>query len=722
VVDDTIGNDGGITDKVGAPDGGSGERPADTRVGSHPGVMKLQDLLARSSIAVLSAPANDNATTYSGDALEFETTISGLSAGPLLTWVGADGHAHGHLALSAEFEAGGPSKAHEYAALNAALSDLGPVAPAQDGTRRIQVVEPRPGTFAIMWLALAESALVARGKMYVSEDASDGTGDTSWAKHTIEDVDLPGFMGGFGVASAGVGGDTLEIKYAAAGSSQSISVSTVRPGERTPDDGGQGHPAAEAASIAATAGPTVEVTAELEGETPSPRSSPASEPRPTQPLPASPMLEVGASIRIAAEAGTNETEPIVAALGDGFLVAWRAATGSEGLSQIKLALCDEHGAARTLADGNTVLLVSDRVATDAAPAVSSFGEGFAVAYKHGDDGDLVVKAYSAAGFQIGGEIVLHSHANGAIGEIAAAAIQADEQEGSDGDQLAVVYTVEDEVAGADDYGTIMLQRLAIAGEDGEAQSVTLGGDAGPALTVQTRDGCTAPAVGRAPAVVGLDNGELAIVWVENDGSRETIRGGVLELDGAQVLYIDLTDLIGAEGVVKGTEPTLLDAGNGNILVSWLQHDGDYVVMAALYQAVGHGVWVEPEQPMRLKSFDEEPDDYSVALTDAGGPAIVLTWDEAGKEPRNGDGILSQRYDMSGESQGGHVVIADRHALSMKQPASTDSLAAAGLADGQIVVVYAEQSAKGDFDLEAHIVDVPGPEESADKAIGPAKKL
>jgi hypothetical protein len=748
VVDETIANGGGKIDDA-APNGVRGERPSSTLVGGHEpqrqnigaaaadgrsaivdisdltssgyGVIKLQDALAQAHIAALSAPANDNATTDRGGARDagFKLAIFGLTGGDaLLTWVGPDGHAHGRLCAPVDSEAGGHRlDPPEYAAVNAALGDLGPVAPMLDGARRIQVTEPRPGTFAIMWLALAESGFAARGKMFVAapQGGPHGMGDALWTEHTIEKVSLPGFAGGFQVAG-GAEGDQLVVSYGTANGSQSIVLSAARHGETTPGENDHVQLTAEATHHLAAAtiadagdvanGPGGEASISLLADTPQLQTN--------QKHLVSAPLQAPLSFKIAAEVGTNESTPIVMALGHGFAVAWLTPGSSDGVSLIKLTLYDEHGVAKTLADGSTVLLVSDSAATDAPPAISDFGDGLAVAYKRSGDGDLVVKFYSATGSQIGKETVVDAGETGAILEIATASTRL-EAEGSDAhDQLAVVYTVAGhDAGGVGHYGNIMLQRLGIVTDAGSAQIVMLGRDGDQdendlpaALMMEHYDGEPDAVVGRAPAVAGLDDGEFAIVWVENDGTRETIRGGVLEVDGAQVLRIDLTRLIENGGIVKGTKPTLLDAGDGNFLVSWLQHDGDdggFVAMAAHYEFAAQGVWIEPEHSVRLKAFDSEPDDYSVTLSQADELAVIVTWEEDSSGPGSRDQILSQRFDISGGNLDGPVQVANRSAL--EQQGSTDSLAAAGLADGQIVVVYAEQGSHGDTDLAAHIIDV-----------------
>ena len=321
-----------------------------------------------------------------------------------------------------------------------------------------------------------------------------------------------------------------------------------------------------------------------------------------------------------------------------------------------------------------------------------------------DEGSLVVKAYQGSGDQIGDPIIVDTAEAGAISEIAVGTVRA-EGSGAD-DQLAVVY-VRDDHDDQPDYGDILLQRYSLPSpeEDG-GQLVPVGGDG-------TSDGVDAPielteevdgdqdAYGRAPAVTSLNDGEIAVVWVEQEGSEETIKGCVIESDGDRVLRIDLTGLIEDGGITRGTKPTLLATGEGDIVVSWLQADGDdgYVLMAALYEAAGTGAWIAPEEPIRLRAFDSEPKDYSVTLSEQDGVAINVFWRSDSSGKGSGD-ILSQRFDIDGNDLG-H---AQKVASDGDDALPSDAVSATGLLDGQIVVVYAEEKRNGGVELAAHVID------------------
>ena len=161
------------------------------------GAVMLQRLCAASGgkavdWAALAIAANDNAvqvTDVGGvGAIGSSPTVAELATGhTCVAWIGPDGHARGHL--YPPVDAGDASDHPAYAAVNAALDDLGPVGAAPDGARRLQISELRPGTFAVMWLALAQGGTVLNGSLFVgSADAyNDGHGE-GWTQHAIPGV------------------------------------------------------------------------------------------------------------------------------------------------------------------------------------------------------------------------------------------------------------------------------------------------------------------------------------------------------------------------------------------------------------------------------------------------------------------------------------------------------------------------------------------------------
>jgi hypothetical protein len=682
----------------------------------------------RFDAAKLSHAANDNATWVAGapgiGAIGHEPTIAGLSGGDtLVAWIGPDGHAHGRMYAAGDAGAADPP---HYASVNAALGDLGPVAAAGDGGRRLQIAEPRPGTFAVMWLALADSGLALRGSLFLGPPGSGPREDCgAWTEQPIADIRLPsGSTGAFSLTGAGAGSADLLVTYPVLDGA----AGTVRVPGRHVDGTGDGHigqPAPE--FLIGTAAPAEDHTASAAHAT----AQPGAVVRPgTQqddhPAANRPLLggEEGAgaaapAIAIAAERGVDERAPIVEALTDGFAVAWQTPGASDGAVQIKLSFYDAHGTPIVLADCSTVVRVTESAAAGVAPAISGWGSGAVVAYVGAGDGGLALKAYDGAGTAIGKEATVDSGAGGAISEVSIDAQTIEAGDGSIEQQIAVAYVRE----GADpgdvpgDYGNIYLQRYGVTEQGGEPQQlVELGIDG-------TQDGADAPAaimteaygdpaasepvLGRAPVVEALDGGGLAVAWVECTDNIETIKGRVLAADGNQVLLIDLTDLTGDQGIAQSTRPILSDTAAGDILVSWLQADGDgygYVVMSARYEADGTGGWIMPDAPIRLQEFDDQPAEFSVVLSEGDATHLTVTW----RADASGDGsgiVLSQSYDIDGQDVGRTTKVSEI-ALTGEQ-AATAAFSTAGLADGKIVIVYPEESNDGGVDLAAHIIDAPG---------------
>lgn len=657
------------------------------------------------------APANDNATWVTG-AVGSEPAVAWLAQGEtLLTWVDAKGNGHGHL--YPPVEADGDASAAKYAAVNAALSHLGPIAELPDGGRRLQVSETRPGTLAIMWLALADHGFVLRGSMFLMPaDAGQG-GDAGgpFTEYQIADVRLPpGFTGPFSLHAAGDGSADVIVR---SGSGSDANGAVLARRIEGPGTGGEiGHVSPE---FPAGAGPVAAARAYADpgrdafGVVITTEADSDAQPAATGELAPPLVLNIAGS-------GVPGSEPSITATKDGYAVTWQVPGATDGVVAIRMALFDPSGAARIRGDGSAAITVTDNALASVAPAVAGIGSGAAVAYVDAGGGSLIVKAYDGSGDQVGQDVVVDNGAGGAIGEIALEA-----QLGGQDEELAVVY-VRDDQDDQDDYGSVMLQRYRIPDEESQSHGlIALGGDGqrdGADQPIELTNGSdpeTADDVqGRAPTVAGLDDGDLAIVWVENDGARETIRGRVLESDGDQILLIDLTGLLQDSGIIKGTKPILLASGDGDILVSWMQRDDGnegYVVMAALYQSDGADQWIAPEQAMRLHEFDREPEDFSVAMADHDGTAIDVIWRTDSSGSGSGNELLSKRYDLDGNGIGS----TQRLAHSDGDKLSPDALSTAGLIDGQIVVVYTEQDKEGDVDVATHVTDTTSSESQADSA-------
>jgi hypothetical protein len=658
--------------------------------------------------AALATAANDNAaqvTELCGvGAIGSSPAVAELAMGhTLIAWIGADGHAHGRLYPPAH--AKGVADGPGYAKIDAALDDLGAVGEAPDGARRLQIAELRAGTFAVMWLALAQGDPVLRGSLFIAPaNADHDANGQGWIQHAITDVHLPQRSAGpFSIAFAGGEGEerveltcsdpagTFALTLFDRQSAESAgTIHAAASNTHAPAVGSAGKPAGVSAAS--------DVSAAAHADAPPDGSRPSAAQSASKDKPADIVLTVVAT-------SEDETAPLVETVRDGFAVGWLEPGATDQARQIKVVLYDAHGDPR-----GPEIIVADNAAADVeATEISALEDGLVAAYVDAGDGALVVKAYTGDGIQIGQEAIVALGEAGAIVETALAANGADElavvyrqQHGSDGD-------------GAADYGSIMLQRYCVATVDGTATLVELGldgegGDPDGVAQGAAADGNASPlelAVGRAPAAIGLDAG-FAIAWVEREGSCEAVGGVIVDRHGTPLQRIDLSHLHGNAGIAEGTEPTLLDLGGGSFLASWLQPDGDggYVVMAATYHETAPGVWLEPDAAVALKAFTGMPDDYVVSASLASeGPVINVIWDEG--EPGSGahEGVYSQRYDLEGRQLGDATKIAHGDAVTGAPQLEAGSLAAAGLANGQVVVL-ARQGSGGDHDLFAHLIAAP----------------
>ena len=538
--------------------------------------------------AALALAANDNAAwvaDLSGAcAIGCAPAVTELATGDtVVAWIGVDGHVQGRLYSPVHDNSA--ADATWRAEINAALDDLGSFGLSPDGVRRLQVAELRPGNFAVMWLALAQGGPVLRGSLLVGPAESDHEDHGyDWTQHAIPDVHLPpGFAGPVSLAFAGQEvGAHLEARSETGGTiafsildrhSTDSSVSAIQAATSVLG------PSAVASAVKA-AGVPVPSEADV-AQLDAPFGGNGASDTQSREKPAEIVLSV------AATPGVNETAPLVEAMHDGFAVAWQAPGATDQAWQIKLVLYDAHGAPR----GPEIVVTDNAAAGVESTDISAFEDGFVAAYVDAGDGALVVKAYAGDGAQIGQDAIVTRADAGAIVETALAANAAD--------KIAVVYRQQHGGAGsgAADYGSIMVQRYCIATVDGETCLLELGDDGGrnnvydalPLAIAGDHASGLELAAGRAPAVLGVDNG-FAIAWVESDGTREAVEGVILDAHGAEVYRIDLSHLLGA-AFAEGAQPTLLDAGGGSFLMSWLQADDDsYVVMAAVYRETGPGAW------------------------------------------------------------------------------------------------------------------------------------
>ena len=90
-------------------------------------------------------------------------------------------------------------------------------------------------------------------------------------------------------------------------------------------------------------------------------------------------------------------------------------------------------------------------------------------------------------------------------------------------------------------------------------------------------------IGRAPQVSGCGDDGIAVAWVQESspGSGvEVVAGTVLQSSGGNsLLAINLTGLI-SNGILRGTEPTLLSDDNGDIVIGWVQSNSGGLVRSS----------------------------------------------------------------------------------------------------------------------------------------------
>ncbi len=248
--------------------------------------------------------------------------------------------------------------------------------------------------------------------------------------------------------------------------------------------------------------------------------------------------------------------------------------------------------------------------------------------------------------------------------------------------------------------------LVALGLDGAAS--TSGGDGDEAFYVPFEN--TEGVVGRAPQVCGCGDNGIAVAWVQelSPGSGvEVVAGSVLQTSsGSLLLAINLTGLI-SNGILEGTEPSLLSDDNGDIVIGWVQAGnlGQYEAAVAVYRALETGGWSVPDAALVLRTFDYEPTNLDFGLQGGDDPTILLSWSSSGSR------VSGARFDLDGNQDGSDFRIRGDD----NDTGNEGDLSVAGLADGQIVVVYT-QADGDDTDIGAMIVQTaPGSDSQASSA-------
>ena len=187
--------------------------------------------------------ANDNAVWVGdedgddiGGFIGRNPAVTGLHTGDvLISWVGADNLVHAKLyppnGVVVPSDANNDVGAAEYAAVNAALANLGEVADLPAGVRRLQVAELGPGNFAVMWIAIGALGLELRGSIF-STPPDNAAGDAlpdGWTRIDVAPIVLPpGFSGEFSLTGMGEDNPDLVVTYTAQNGAQGADVFAVR--------------------------------------------------------------------------------------------------------------------------------------------------------------------------------------------------------------------------------------------------------------------------------------------------------------------------------------------------------------------------------------------------------------------------------------------------------------------------------------------------------------
>jgi hypothetical protein len=657
--------------------------------------------------------ANDNAIEIA--ALGREPVLNVLNSGDtLVAWVGADAHVHGALIPApAQDETGNVASkpdVGEYAALNAALAELGPVASGEAGQRRIKSLELGIGQIALMWLALGSTAFELRGVIITLPEDSGPDGASRASVVSIAPVVLPpGFDGSFEVAGLTDDGELAVTYGSGEGGTATVRVALL---EAAFDARAYGEPSHESGSgeaglaLAGARHPSLGTAAEDDALT---QGSATASPVPAGAGHSSPATQavglVGRFTVAGSEGddGEDQTAPIVRATDSGFAAVWQVLREDGQTASLKLALYSS--GATTASDGSApaVYDVTDNADVAVAPAMTGTGDGAAIAWVEASNGQsqLILEVFEPE--QGGsGRVIVDSGEAGDYSNISMAShtVDPDVAHGLE-EQVAVVWV---ENADEEGYGSVNLQRYGVGKDDSgkTAEIVALGADG----TVEgsndpaelTRN--DAPVIGRDPQAAGLAGGELAVVWIERGsgkGDSGSIQGVIIKgEEKGKGTQLDLKALM-PYGVADDTKPIVFTTGSGEIRIAWLEPTrGDdhlgFDVKIAIFTPAGDNSWTPPSSAVMLHHLADEPDDFSLALG-ADASTLVLTWRD-----HDSKHVYVQNFALNGTELSAPVDVTAGSPQSDSDTAST-----AVLADGRAVVVYTEHQG-ADIDVKASVVD------------------
>ncbi len=398
-----------------------------------------------------------------------------------------------------------------------------------------------------------------------------------------------------------------------------------------------------------------------------------------------------------------ELGPSISFAGDKVVVAYVSNSGDAEHSQyqLNLQLIDDDG--KLTSDAPTVVAL----ASDAETTYSDFDTAGLTTHQH-EDGDGSEHSDSGSSDPGGSDDGSGSNVSEPLDS---------QPPDTVGAQVAVVWV---ENANESGYGSIMGQLFAIvdrasnghgneesgdnsgAGNGGQVLVAlgidgsvdTSGGDGDAAFQMPSET--AGDVIGRAPQVSGCGDDKVAAVWVQESspGSGiEVVAGAVLQANGGSpLLMINLSGLIN-NGILAGSEPTLLSDSNGDIVIGWVQNNssGHYEAAVAVYRAIASGGWTVPDTAIVLRTFDTAPANLEFGLQGGDDPSMLLSW--------SGDGgrVSGVYFDLDGNQDGSVFRIRGGN-----DNAAEGDVSVAGLADGHIVVVFTQANG-ADTDIGAMVV-------------------
>jgi hypothetical protein len=233
--------------------------------------------------------------------------------------------------------------------------------------------------------------------------------------------------------------------------------------------------------------------------------------------------------------------------------------------------------------------------------------------------------------------------------------------------------------------------LTALGADGQA-----GGDDDGVFQVTNQD----DGLCRAPAIEGLDDGAVAVAWVqqtEHGNGPDVIRGEIIVPgDDAAPENLDLTPFM-PNGVADGSNPVLASDDAGDLIVGWIEAalTSGYEAKSAIFRHSGGHHWNPPETTITLNHFADLPRDFAIAITGSGDTlSVVIAWRDADNT------VSTAQIDVSTGQSGGTIIVQ-----SDTSHGDDAGLGVAALSDGNVLVVYGSSDGH-DSSLSAAVVELP----------------